>query len=52
MAENYIAVDTNTNTGRNEHKRSAATKPRKGLWARYIDRLAATRCTLTPPECR
>ena len=52
MAENHIAVDTNVNTNRDRHKRAADTKNRKGFWARYIDRLAATRCTLTPPECR
>lgn len=31
---------------------AADTKSKKGLWARYTDRLKNTHCTRTPPECR
>jgi YHS domain-containing protein len=31
---------------------TADEKTKKGLWARYTDRLKKVHCTRTPPECR
>ncbi len=31
---------------------AADKKAKKGIWARYTERLKNTRCTRTPPECR
>ena len=31
---------------------SADTESKKGIWARYTERLKETHCTRTPPECR
>jgi len=31
---------------------TADTKTKKGLWARYTERLKNAHCTQTPPECR
>lgn len=52
MADNHTVANTDVNTARNEHKKAAEAKTKKSFWARYIDRLANTRCTFTPPECR
>lgn len=31
---------------------TASTGKKKGVWARFTERLKGTHCTLTPPECR
>jgi YHS domain-containing protein len=31
---------------------TADAKTKKGIWARYTERLKDTHCTRTPPECR
>ena len=31
---------------------TADSKSKKGIWARYTERLKNTHCTRTPPECR
>ena len=31
---------------------SADAKTKKGIWAKYTERLKNIRCTQTPPECR
>jgi YHS domain-containing protein len=31
---------------------TADAKTKKGIWARYTERLKDTHCTMTPPECR
>jgi YHS domain-containing protein len=31
---------------------AADKKEKKGIWARYTERLKNTHCTRTPPECR
>lgn len=31
---------------------AADKKAKKGIWARYTERLKKTHCTRTPPECR
>ena len=31
---------------------TADKKKKKGIWARYTERLKKTHCTRTPPECR
>lgn len=35
-----------------DQNKAADEKTKKGFWARYTDRLKATHCTRTPPECR
>lgn len=51
-----MADKTNPNgtkqTTDDSQSRTNVTKAKKGFWARYIDRLVETRCTMTPPECR
>jgi len=34
------------------HFNAADNKTKKGIWARYTERLKNAHCTRTPPECR
>jgi hypothetical protein len=33
-------------------KGTESPRKKKGIWARFTDRLKGTHCTMTPPECR
>jgi hypothetical protein len=51
MANDTTPRETKKKTSNGQSKALNA-KTKKGLWARYTDRLKNTHCTLTPPECR
>ena len=51
MADKTHSNKVENRVRKNQGKRAEAGK-RKGLWARYTDRLKNTHCTRTPPECR
>ena len=36
----------------NDQGSGAASRTKKGFWAKFTDRLKDTHCTMTPPECR